>query len=444
MLTTTTGGSRAALALLAALLGLAVTALPAAEARASAASWPAAAPAAPAAPAAAPTLADRTVAARLRSRFPAAGLGSGGVGEVVDVASGRTVWASGAGTGRMPASTNKLAVAVAALTVLGPDRTERTRTRYAAGTLYLVGGGDQMLTASDLGSLAAATAKRLRRDHLPVSVLRVDDSLFPAPTAGTASPGWQPGYYPSELAPVRALALVWARVDDTALAAGRLFAGQLARQLAAVGVRFPAGAGSPRRKAAPADAVDLASYTSKPLSAAVEHMLRVSDDNTAEGLLRLTALARRQPPTWQGGTASVRAVLAGYGIPLAGVRLFDGSGLSRRDRMTVAALGALAALAVDPRRHRQLWPLFDGLPVAGRSGTLGPADHRFSVRPSKCAVDLVHAKTGSLHDVAALAGVAGGRDGRWKAFAFVENGSVPLDRARQGLDRLAATVTGCW
>ncbi|MFC1433562.1 D-alanyl-D-alanine carboxypeptidase/D-alanyl-D-alanine-endopeptidase, partial [Streptacidiphilus sp. N1-3] len=323
---------------------------------------------------------------------------------------------------------------------LGPDRTERTRTRYepSTRTLYLVGGGDQRLAAADLKALAAATAKVLAMRQLPVAALRVDDSLFPAPSAATASPGWLPGYYPGELAPVRALALCGARVNDTALAAGQLFA----TQLAAAGVRLPRT--PPGRAVAPATAVDLASHTSGPLWEAVEYMLKVSDNNIAEGLLRLTALARHRPPSWQGGTAAVRDILTGYGIPLHGVALFDGSGLSRRDRMTAAALSALAALAVDPRDHKQLWPLFPGLPVAGRDGTLAARLHRFSTRPSTCAAGRVHAKTGTLHDVVALAGVTRGRDGRWKAFAFVENGPAGLGRARQGVDRLAATVTGCW
>ena len=385
-----------------------------------------------------PTAADRTAAARLKTRFPAAGLGSGRVGKVLDVASGRTVWSSRAGTGRMPASTEKLAVAVSALTVLGPGHTERTRTRYQAGTLYLVGGGDQLLTTADLKALAVATAKALKQHGLKATALRVDDSLFPAPTAADASPGWLRGYYPSELAPVRALALSGARVSDTALAAGKLFA----QQLAAAGVRLPAGA--PKRKTAPASAVDLASHTSKPLSKAVEHMLKVSDNNTAEGLLRLTALAEHRPATWQGGTAAVRAVLTGYGVPLAGVKLYDGSGLSRSDRMTASALAALVALSVEPRYDKQLWPLFDGLPVAGRDGTLAASEHRFTTRPSSCAAGRVHAKTGSLHDADALVGVTKGKDGRWKAFAFVENGPVSAAGARRGLDGLAATVDGCW
>ena len=385
-----------------------------------------------------PTAADRTDAARLKTRFPAAGLGSGRVGKVVDVASGRTVWSSASTRGRMPASTEKLATTVAALTVLGPAHTERTRTRYHAGTLYLVGGGDQLLTSGGLKSLATATAKALKKQGLKVTALRVDDSLFPAPSAATTPPGWLRSYSPGEVAPVRALALSGARVSDTALAAGRLFA----TQLTAAGVHLPAGA--PKHKTAPAAAVDLASHTSAPLSQEVEHMLKVSDNNAAEGLLRLTALARNKPADWQGGTSVVRTVLTGYGVPLGGVRIYDGSGLSRSDRMTASALASLAALAVDARYTKQLWPLYQGLPVAGRDGTLSAAMHRFSTKPSNCAAGKVHAKTGSLHDADALVGVTKGKDGRWKAFAFVENGNVSATRARQGLDRLAATVTGCW
>ncbi len=384
--------------------------------------------------------ADRTIAYRLQQRFPQAGLGPGRVGQVLDAASGRTVWSSGAQVGRMPASTAKLATAVTALTVLGPGNTERTRVVYADGTVYLVGGGDQGLDRAGLTRLAGDAAQALTSRGLALHDLRVDDSLFPAPSP---APGWQPGYYPYELAPVRALALRGDRVDDTAVTAGGVFA----HGLAAAGFAVPPG--PVRRAVAPAVGGGvqlLASRASAPLWNTVEYMLKVSDNNIAEGLLRLSALAKGLPATWQGGTATVRQVLDGYRVPMGGVALFDGSGLSRQDRMTAAALSGLAALAVDPdpARHRMLWPLLQGLPIAGRDGTLAARLHRFDTAPSSCAAGLVHAKTGTLHDSTALAGVARGSDGRWKAFAFVENGPVGKKQARKGLDGLAATVAGCW
>ena len=375
------------------------------------------------------------LSAKLAARFPRAGLGAGAVGEVTDAASGAELWSSGAGTGRMPASTAKLATAVAALTVLGPDRTQRTSTRYRAAdnTLYLVGGGDPGLDQETLGRLAHDTADSLRARGVAAVELRFDDSLFAAPAP---SPGWNPDYYPYDLAPVRALALVGERSPDTALSAARRFG----ERLAADGLRATA----PSRAPAPPDAAPVASRSSQPLWHTVEYMLKVSDNDIAEQLLRLTALARHGTPDWQHGTAVVRSVLTGYRVPLEGTALYDGSGLSRLDRMTPRALAALAALTVRPRLGRLLWPLFDGLPVAGRDGTLSSAEHRFSTRPSRCAAGLVHAKTGTLHDASALAGVARGPGGGWRAFAFLENGDVPAATARPGLDELAATVEGCW
>jgi len=335
----------------------------------------------------------------------------------------------------MPASTAKLATAVAALTLLGPDHTERTSTRYRAAdnTLYLVGGGDPDLDQDALGALAADTARALKARGRTQVTLRFDDSLFPAPAP---SPGWLPDYYPYELAPVRALALVGERSADTALSAAASFG----RQLAAAGVRCA----PPTRAPAPADAEPVAVRSSGPLWQAVEYMLKVSDNNVAEELLRLTALARHGTADWQDGTEAVRSVLDGYRVPLDGTALNDGSGLSRDDRMTPRALGAIAALTVRPELGRLLWPVFAGLPVAGRDGTLAGANHRFDTPPGSCAAGLVHAKTGTLHDASALAGVTRGPDGRWRAFAFLENGAVTTATARRGLDALAATVVGCW
>ena len=379
--------------------------------------------------------AARGLAGRLAERFGRAGLGPGAVGEVLDAASGSVLWSSGAGSGRMPASTAKLATAVAALTVLGPDHTEPTVARYRAAdhTLYLVGGGDPALDRPALRALAADTAKALRARGRTRVALRFDDSLFPAPAL---SPGWLPGYYPDGLAPVRALGLLGERLPDTARSAAEVFRALLA----ADGV---SGSG-PIRAAAPPDAAQLAEHTSPPLWHTVEYMLKASDNNVAEGLLRLTALARHRVADWQDGTAEVRSVLGGYRVPLAGTALFDGSGLSRRDRMTPRALAAIVALLVRPGSERLLWPVFAGLPVAGRDGTLSAADHRFSTRPSSCAVGRVRAKTGTLHDASALVGLTGGADGRRLAFAFLENGPVRTAAARRGLDALAATVAGCW
>lgn len=379
------------------------------------------------------TAADKAMAGKLNQRVGTAKLGSNVVGEVRDVASGQKVWSQKPTTGVMPASTNKLATAVAALTVLGPGHTVQTKAVYRSGTVYLVGGGDQQLGAADLKSLATAAAKSLKAKGLHSVRLMFDDSLFAAPSLAT---GWNSGYYPDTVAPVRALRIEGDNTSDTALTATKYFAQQLAAQGVTVG--------TPARAKTPSGTTVVAAHTSKPLSTTVEYMLKHSDNDIAEGLLRLTALGQGRAATFAGGAAAVHAVLVQYGIPLTGVKEYDGSGLSRSDRMTADALSAIAGLAVDTHYQAKLWPILQGLPVAGVDGTLSTSYGRFTSAPASCAVGKVDAKTGTLSDVSALAGVTKGADGRWKSFAFVENGTAPTATVTQGLDGLAATVEGCW
>ncbi|MCX5236007.1 D-alanyl-D-alanine carboxypeptidase [Streptomyces prunicolor] len=105
-------------------------------------------------------------------------------GEVRDVASGQKVWSKNPAKALMPASTDKLATAVAALTVLGPGHTVRTKAVYRSGTVYLVGGGDQQLGSADLKSLASAAAKSLKAKNQHAVRLMFDDHLFATPGAG--------------------------------------------------------------------------------------------------------------------------------------------------------------------------------------------------------------------------------------------------------------------
>jgi D-alanyl-D-alanine carboxypeptidase/D-alanyl-D-alanine-endopeptidase (penicillin-binding protein 4) len=176
-------------------------------------------------------------------------------------------------------------------------------------------------------------------------------------------------------------------------------------------------------------------------------MIKVSDNNIAETLLRMTALATGRPATFEDGTAVVRQVLTErYGVNLAGFELHDGSGLSRSDRIPAATLADILDLLTDPLYAATLRPVLDGLPVAGEAGsTLGPEWGRFDDPYSECAVGKVKAKTGTLTGAIALSGLTIGTDGSWKVFSFVENGSTadPAD-IKDAMDGLAATVNGCW
>jgi serine-type D-Ala-D-Ala carboxypeptidase/endopeptidase (penicillin-binding protein 4) len=122
----------------------------------------------------------------------------------------------------------------------------------------------------------------------------------------------------------------------------------------------------------------------------------------------------------------VRRTLTAAGIPLDGVVIADGSGLSSLDRLTATSVVRLLLAAwADPELKRVFW---SALPVAGETGTLV---HRMADGP---AHGVVRAKTGTTDQASALSGYAGER----YAFAVLQNGDpVALTPARKAQDRFA-------
>jgi serine-type D-Ala-D-Ala carboxypeptidase/endopeptidase (penicillin-binding protein 4) len=111
-------------------------------------------------------------------------------------------------------------------------------------------------------------------------------------------------------------------------------------------------------------------------------------------------------------------------------QVVDGSGLSRLDRTSPrAVVTLLARMARDPAGEA----LSASLPVAGRSGTLV---HRMR---GTAAQDRCHAKTGTLHDVSALAGYCTTTTGSHVAFAFLMNYTSYVS-ARRVQDRMTAAL----
>ncbi|WP_031173890.1 D-alanyl-D-alanine carboxypeptidase/D-alanyl-D-alanine endopeptidase [Streptomyces durhamensis] len=380
---------------------------------------------------------DRQMAKNLKTRVRDRRLGSNVSGVVLNADSNTLVWGYHASTALMPASSAKLATSTAALTVLGPQHRFTTRVVYGHGTLTLVGGGDRTLTTADLAELAKTAIAGLKAAGRTTVKVAVDDSLFPEPTLAK---GWNDGYYPDTVAPVRALVVDGRGVQDTSLDAGRAFA----KQLAAGGVTVTGDV--TRATARPTD-VPVARHRSAPLSGIVHTMLKHSDNDVAETLLRMTALGAGRPATFEGGTQVVRQVLSRvYGVSLDKFELYDGSGLSRADRIPAATLAQILELLTQPRHTHTLGSVLGGLPVSGEAGsTLGPEYGRFDDAHSMCAVGKVHAKTGTLTGAIALSGLTRGKDGKWKVFSFVENGATADPSAVQdAMDDLAATVNGCY
>jgi serine-type D-Ala-D-Ala carboxypeptidase/endopeptidase (penicillin-binding protein 4) len=358
---------------------------------------------------------------------------------VADLGSGRVLYQLNAGAGFAPASTAKLATAVAALHVLGPSATFRTTvvTGPTPGSIVLVGGGDPTLTArrppgvaypqpATLQALASQTASALRARHHRIVRLSYDTSLYSG--AGLA-PGWPASYVtqgnvsvitPLEVDQGRLLrdgspqdAQVGQNYSPRAANPAADAASVFASLLRADGIAV-SGAPTPGRAAA--GAVTLAAVTSPPLTEIVQLMLEQSNNVIAENLARHVALATGQPASFQGGARAEMAALARLGIG-SGVQLVDGSGLSPLDRVTPAALVQLLRLAASAGQP-DLRSVITGLPVTGFSGTLGPGGSVFGTG-APAGYGMVRAKTGNLLTVAALAGIAYDKDGQLLVFAVM-------------------------
>jgi serine-type D-Ala-D-Ala carboxypeptidase/endopeptidase (penicillin-binding protein 4) len=295
--------------------------------------------------------------------------------------------------------------------------------------VVLVGSGDPSLSSAQLDAMARTTAAVLVSRHITLGRVYVDDDVFPTPTLAY---GWKESYVPDSVTPVRALVRDQRDDSDTSAEAGRYFRDRLK----AYGVTQ---AGYYGRANASSTSAVLASSTGSTLSTMVRTMLLNSDNEIAEALHKQVGLALGYGATWTGARSAQAKEVAAQGLTTGS--LYDGSGLSRADRLSALQLARFVDRGVDPATQTRLWPLKSGLPTAGRTGTLAS---RFSTTASKCAVGKVFAKTGTLSDVVSLAGWTTNVDGRVKAFAFVVNGKSSTTTLKQNVDMLAATVNGCY
>lgn len=345
-----------------------------------------------------------------------------------------------------PASTLKLLTALAVLEHL-PGR-DRLITRVVAaappsggvvdGHLWLVGGGDPLLaTAAWAGRFPDRPGLRTPIEALADAVRDAgvrevrgavwgDESRY---DRQRAIPTWPNRYVVTgQAGPFSALT-----VDDGfAWPGGRAFtdpaAGAAEVLLRLLAEREVAVAGGSDSGRAPSEVHTVAEVASPPIEELVAQMLRESDNGTAELLVKELGRRVEGEGSTEAGLAVVRATVTRLGLPTEGLALRDGSGLDPGNRVTCRLLqGALAAAGANG-------PLAEGLAVAGRTGTL--ADR---LRGEEVA-GLVRAKTGTLRDVAALAGFAGRPDGPNAAFSLVVNGEDAVDDAFALQERLAATL----
>ena len=359
--------------------------------------------------------------------------------------SGEVLWSVEGDAPTVPASVLKLVTARAALAVLGPDYRFVTRIYegVSPGELWLVGGGDPTLSRTLLGSttyytdpprveeLARQVGDYQERTGVMVTSLGVDTSHF------DAYPQWNDTWRinSAQLGFVTPVTSFMAdggrqnpagrlspRVTDPVSQATSALVQAIGEETGSWGIELTSGS-------APSATRVVAEVSSQPVSVLIDQMIRDSDNQIAEALLREVAVVSSV------GTLDAAARL---GLPesFADSEDFfaeDGSGLSQNNRVSPEMVTALLQTLVTEESGE---PIVSSLAIPGEPGSLLRREASFGE-----ASDDVAAKTGSLVGVRSLAGVIDGPEPL--VFSVFVVGQRVGDTTRDDIDFLVSEFHRC-
>ena len=220
----------------------------------------------------------------------------------------------------------------------------------------------------------------------------------------------------------------WVIVNDPALLVARAFR----ERLVAAGIRVDGKAVKGRT---PSGQTLVARHASMTLGRLLVPFLELSNNSHAEAIVKTLGARTGRPGSWADGTAAVRAYAVRTGIDERGLRVVDGSGLARANRLTP---NQLATLLDKAQRTPWAGTFRSALPVAGRDPVRWTGGTLASRMRGTAAAGNLRAKNGSLTGVSTLAGYVTGADGR--RYVFVMMGSYGGSSTRPVEDRLGALL----
>jgi serine-type D-Ala-D-Ala carboxypeptidase/endopeptidase (penicillin-binding protein 4) len=364
---------------------------------------------------------------------------------------GRVIYTKNERKSVTPASNHKLLTAVAALDVLGTETRLRTSVVSDAarsggvlnGSLWLVGGGDPLLSTSgyidrfaerygyrpqftDIRALAARIAAagvtEIRGDVIGDDRRYDRERVVPSWPTRFAAQG--------QVGPISALAVndgftAFARDPEVTTQnvstadPAQHAASMLLQELRTTNVRVT---GVARSGAAPAASTEITNIDSPTMREIVAELLTLSDNNTAEALTKEMGLKARNEPTTAAGVATIREALQRRQLPLDGVSFADGSGLDPNDKLTCEIVMNILT-SVGP-----MSVVGGNLPIAGTTGTL---HDRYTAAP---LLGKLRAKTGRLLNVSSMSGYVTTPTNRTLTFAYITNVAADVTLGDRGIN----------
>ena len=420
-----------------------------------------------------PKLKERIDATLPDSLFPPASLGI----KVVSVSTGETLYALNSGGLFMPASNEKLFTSATTLVELGKDFRFRTVVSVDrnASQLFIKGSGDPLLTTADLDSLALAISTTVATDspwtltgdvsyfddlpwgegwmwddegedyNMAISSLSVNSNMITvrvlpgkledAPVRVQTEPAT--GYVSIENTattpvdtPVTPLSVSrkWRERSNTIAITGQMLHRDSAHE-SNLSVwqpeRYTLTLLSERLQThgvmvkgitvdtVPAAATLLTEF-SHGLDSVVTYMNKVSDNLSAENLIKtLSAERNGKPGSGKAGTALVKQFLSASGVDTTKMVMVDGSGLSRYD---LTSADIITQLLITMAGRSDVFDTYlHSFPVAGTDGSLSNR-----MRGTRAEGNL-RAKTGTLSGACSLSGYVQTADGEMLAFSILIN-----------------------
>ena len=181
----------------------------------------------------------------------------------------------------------------------------------------------------------------------------------------------------------------------------------------------------------------IAAITSPPLHKMIRFALLYSDNVLSQRLAMLATGRSGYPLTEEGMNSMIFDKISSLGVDTTGMNFIDGSGLSRKNKVSALTVSQLLLkVKTDPR----LKSIYEHLPISGESGTLISRYHETAPQ----AVGLVRAKTGSIRGVVSLAGFATSGEKEY-VFVVLADGvgrtRSAQNSARKAIDRMLGTIT---
>jgi D-alanyl-D-alanine carboxypeptidase len=181
---------------------------------------------------------------------------------------------------------------------------------------------------------------------------------------------------------------------------------------------------------------EISRITSPKLSKILNFALLWSDNVLSDRLARNAAVEMGYSRDDLSLNLAFEETLSLLGVDSTGLKVFDGSGLSRENRISARTV---AELLLKIRNEPQYQAVYEGLPLSGKTGTL---KKRFQ-ESAATAKGLVKAKTGWINTSVTLAGYVEAGESEY-VFAIIANRLTPTeyvrDRARKIIDKMLATI----